>query len=159
MSRSLRTVLFALALSCTGADGDWQTPKRGLRSDLVGCYALFVGDRPLDSTYYESSPKVQLDAMPQRGSIDSQTPNRVLRRLDVAGRFQDSSRRSFPYWAVDSVNGVVKLSFHNGFSGAVLSLREKNGVDTLDGRIANYWDFGPGISDRARVRAVRVPCL
>jgi hypothetical protein len=136
-----------------------KAPKRGLRSDLVGCYALFVGDRPLDSTYYGSSPKVRLDAMPLRGPIDSQTPDRVLRRLDLVGRLQDSSRRPFTYWAVDSVSGVVKLSFHNGFSGAVLSLREKERIDTLDGRIANYWDFGPGVSDRARVRAVRVPCL
>jgi len=37
-------------------------------------------------------------------------------------------------------------------------LEEKEGIDTLDGRIANYWDFDPGISDRKMVRAVRVPC-
>jgi hypothetical protein len=130
-------------------------PQLELRADLVGCYALFVGGRPLDSTYYESSPRVLLDSMPLTG----RGPIRMLRRLDLTGRMRDPLERPFTSWVVDSVTGILRLSFHNGLSGAVLSLRDKKGSDTLEGRIANYWDFGPGVSDRGRVRAIRVPCV
>jgi hypothetical protein len=141
-----------LALSCTEADVDIKAPKRALRTDLLGCYALFVGGRPLDSTYYGSSPRVRLDSVPL------QSRGRVLRRLDLASRLQDSSQTPFTSWAVDSLAGYIQFSFHNGFSGAVLTLEERESIDSLKGRIANYWDFGPGVSDRRKVRAVRVPC-
>src|SRR6266581_478641 len=96
---------------------------------LSARYELFVGGRPLDSTYYGSSPRVRLDSLPLQSS------GRVLKRLDLAGRLQDSSKAPFASWAVDSVAGIIRFSFHNGFSGAVLMLEEKEGIDTLDGRI------------------------
>ena len=159
MSRHAREVLATVLLLTLGCaeEQDLQNPYHGLRAELVGCYALFVAGRPLDSTYYGSSPQVGLDSLPLRGNLKS-AAYRVLRRLDARGRQVDAPEKTFTSWAVDSLTGTVELSFHNGFSGAVLTLRPAGHRDTLEGRIANNWDFGPGVSDRAKARAVRVPC-
>ena len=151
----LLALAFPLAMACAGDDGNLKGPQHELRTDLVGCYALFVDGRPLDSTYYGSSPRVRLDSMPLRG----RGPFRILRRVDLTGPLRDRLEQPFASWVVDSVAGIVRLSFHNGFSGAVLSVRLRDGSDTLEGRIANHWDFDPGVSHRARVRAIRVPCV
>jgi len=156
MSRSgciaVATVL-VLMLSC-GDEQELKNPYHGLRADLLGCYALFVAGRTLDSTYYGSSPRVRLDSLPLGLVTD-----RVLLRLDPRGRQLDTPEERFASWSVDSLTGKIELSFHNGFSGAVLRLRPTGHPDTLEGRIANHWDFDPGITDRAKARAVRVACL
>src|SRR5436309_3160468 len=38
------------------------TPRHALRADLVGCYALHVGDVLLTGRYYNATPRVRLDS-------------------------------------------------------------------------------------------------
>jgi len=142
-----------------------QTPQRSLRSDLLGCYALFVGGKPLDTTYYNSSPRVRLDSTVfeiRHGDTLFWTW-RLLRRLDLHGRAVDPSGRKDPFpfvWWVDSLTDSLHLSFVDGFSGAVLALAPRTASDTLYGRIEEHWDVGPPFAtSQHSARGVRVTCV
>src|SRR6266568_5040222 len=92
-SEVLATVLL-LTLGCA-EEQDLQNPYHGLRAELVGCYALFVAGRPLDSTYYGSSPQVGLDSLPLRGNLKS-AAYRPLRSHATAGLRATGARKNSP---------------------------------------------------------------
>jgi len=157
-------VALLAAARSSGAQGPLDTvpPARlALRPELVGCYALSAGQHSLSrSEYYHASGLVRLDTTvaPKWAPPDA---FRMLVPLDSSLGLADLSRRHLgPSWWADSLTDSVRLSFSNGFSGAFLVFLAPPGVrvDTLHGRIANAWDDGAVVTDRASARAVRVPC-
>jgi len=139
-------------------------PRHGLRAELVGCYALYKPDgRLLDSSYYNSSPLVRLDSTSTGFATDTgRSVFRYLARLDSTGNpVEHAGPRTFfnRIWWADSLSDSVRLSFSDGFSGAVAILAAPpNRTDTLLGRIEEHWDMGPTINQRGAVRAVRFTC-
>jgi hypothetical protein len=130
---------------------------------LVGCYALFAGGKALDTSYYNSSPRVLLDSTVFEMTVDSLPPLRwtVLDRLDAQGRLIELGRSSLPpRWWVDSANDSLHLSFVDRSGGAVLVLESIRVSDTLRGRIENHRELvGPSfVTNRQSALAVRVPC-
>ena len=141
-----------------------QQPRSGLRTELLGCYALYKPDgKLLDSSFFNSSPLVQLDSA-AAGMTHETSPAafRSLIRLDSAGNPVDQlDPTSFlgRIWWADSLTDSVRLSFSDGFSGAVAILAAPHGkADTLSGRIEEEWDMGPSVNQRGAVRALRVKC-
>jgi len=135
--------------------------RRALRGDLLGCYALFGADgRRIDTTYYNASPIVRLDSAALAGTIDSLAGMwRQLAALDTLGMARRTTRGMWaPSWSADSLSDTIRVSFVNGFSGAEFVLAAPPGVDTLRGRAAEHWDFGPGTKRRGAAHAIRVPC-
>jgi len=141
-------------------------PRHALRSEIVGCYALFTGQgRRLDASFYNSSPVVRLESA-VRARFDSNGPAgflRIMVRLDTAGHRVDpiSSKAPLgPSWWADSATDSVRFSFSNGFSGALVVVNAPpRAGDTLLGRIEEDWDFGPPFAtDRGRGKAVRTRC-
>ena len=125
--------------------------------DPVGCYALLLRHRLLDSGYYNSSPFVELDRTP----LYADRPrSRKLRRLEEPGSYLDddsvSQRIPFAWW-VDSLTDTLYISFVNGYSGTVLRLHPA-GADTLQGLIVESWDLGPRETNHAPAEAIRVRC-
>jgi hypothetical protein len=60
----------------------------------------------------------------------------------------------------DSLTDTVRLSFVDGFSGAVFVLAApKSRPDTLIGRLYESWDFGPPFeTTHGPARAIREAC-
>ncbi len=161
-------LVLSTALALAACDLAKTVADFGVRVELPvgvpGCYALFVARRPLDSSYYNATPLVRLDSSVswtyQREGKRFQF--RTLRRLDAAGNELDRDgahgARMFSWWA-DSLTDTVRLSFVDGFSGAVLALTKVPGTDTLRGRIEEHWDFGPPfVTSQQLAHAVKVPC-
>jgi hypothetical protein len=156
-------LLAAARASAAQAPFDTVPPARlSLRTELIGCYALSAGQHSLSqSEYYNASGLVRLDTSvaPQWAPPES---FRMLVPLDSSLEPTNPSRGHLgPTWWADSLTDSVRLSFSNGFSGAFLVLLAPAGVraDTLRGRIANAWDFGPPfVTQRASAHGVRVPC-
>ena len=163
--RPIQFVAFLAAARASAAQAPFDTvpPARlSLRAELVGCYALSAGEHPLSqSEYYNASGLVWLDTSVARQWAPSEA-FRMLVPLDSSLDPTSRSRRHVgPSWSADSLTDSVRLSFSDGFSGAFLVLLAPAGVrvDTLRGRVANAWDFGPPfVTDRAPARAVRLPC-
>ena len=141
-----------------------QLPRSGLRAELLGCYALYKPDgKRLDSSFYNSSPLVRLDSIAARMTSEtSPAAFRSLVRLDSVGNPVDQlDPTSFlgRMWWADSLTDSVRLSFSDGFSGALAILAAPHGrADTLSGRIEEDWDMGPSVNQRGAVRALRVKC-
>ena len=133
--------------------------RHELRAELLGCYALYTpAGKLLDSSFYNASPLVRLDSVSTgKGPMGF----RSLVRLDSAGTPIDPDPRS-PFgrdWWADSLSDSVRLSFSDGFSGAVVILAAPPGQrDTLWGRIEEHWDMGPTVNQRGRVQALRLAC-
>ena len=166
--RAVLSLLLALMVSLTHSHIiAAQSPLSARAKQLVGCYALFTGGKALDTSFYNSSPRVLLDSTEMEMRVDSVPPLRflVLDRLDAQGRLMDQTPRrklGLPFlpftWWVDSRDSV-HLSLVDGFSGTVLILESTPVADTLRGRIANHWDFGPPfVTNQQSASAVRVPC-
>jgi hypothetical protein len=140
--------------------------RDGLRRELIGCLALFSEDgRAIDSTYYNSSPRVQLDSIIVGITARDSVPGVVwlLHRLDSAGRRLDDRSSGWqvgPVWWADSLTDTVRLSFTTGFSGASFVLSAPvGGPDSLHGRAEDHWDFGPPFTNsRGGAFARHVPC-
>ena len=158
-------VSVGLGLLCACArEQRWPMLRNGLRSDVVGCYALYAGRRRVDTSLYNASPSVQLDStLLERMSNDtipgvfrSMTPLREPRTPASSAR----QGRVAPRWAADSLTDTIRLSFVNGFSGAVLVLSAPRGrTDTLVGRLYESWDFGPPFeTTHGPARAIRQSC-
>lgn len=133
--------------------------RLGLRSEVLGCYALYdsSGAR-LQRTYYNSSPVIRLDSATLRSSKSSAAgPLRYLVRLDTAGRMVRKGGEARMWWA-DSLTDSIRISFSDHLSGAFVVLAVPDGADTFTGRIENQWDVGPSITDQGRIHARRVPC-
>jgi hypothetical protein len=161
--RPIPFVAFLAAARASAAQAPFDTvpPARlSLRAELVGCYALSAGHRPLTHPeYYNASGLVRLETSLARQSAPPES-FRMLVPLDSSLDPTNPGRRHpGPSWWADSLTDSVRLSFSNGFSGAFLVLLApaEVRVDTLRGRIANAWDFGPlFVTQPAPARAVRV---
>jgi len=160
---ALLLVFSGQGLACAAQRSDSGVNLRNaLRRDLVGCYALFTdSSRRIDTSFYNASPLVLLDSTPSL--LDSSAGIlRLMFRLDSTGRSipPGRARPLGPVWGVDSTTDTLRLSFSDGFSGAALSLMASPGSgDTLRGRIAEHWDFGPPfVTERGKGFAVRIPC-
>ncbi len=172
MSASSKTAACAaigvllLGLGCRSRSGTSDELVRDeLRVEVLGCYALYDdrGQR-VDSSFYNASPLVRLDSAVVGITARDTFPGvvRVLVRLDTAGRRVDriDSRTQFgPTWSADSLSDSLRLSFVDGFSGAVLTLATpRDHPDTLRGHAEEHWDAGPKVTARGRVYAVRLAC-
>src|SRR6266550_3729151 len=157
MSAKIATLLLLVSSACTHGE-TLQQPRDALRTELIGCYELYTAaGKLLDSTFYNSSPRVRLDSTALGITARDTVPGvfRRLVRLDPNGRPVDLDDPGFRAWWADSLTDSVRLSFSDGFSGAQVILAVAGRGDTLLGRIEEHWDFAPPNS-RGRVRAVRV---
>ena len=165
---SLRLVLcLVAAVACHARDEaqPFAAPRNALRVELLGCYALYMpNDRLLDSTFYNASPLVRLDSAPLGISGRDTMPGvfRVFIRLDKDGsplEPVDPQNHIGHAWWADSLSDSIRVSFSDGFSGAVVILAAPPAAhDTLRGRIEEHWDVGPTITGRGMVRAIRIRC-
>jgi hypothetical protein len=76
-------------------------------------------------------------------------------------RFADvASPQGLGSWSADSLTDSVRLSFSDGFSGAVVTVAASTQrTDTLRGRIAQHWDSGPPFTtDERGAILVRFAC-
>ena len=150
----------------SASTGHAQRPllRNGLRAELVGCYALFTapaGDA--QRSLYNASASVRLDsqAVDPRGSRSSSTALRLLTPLTAPNAPMVASPRQFTRtWTADSLTDTVRLSFVDGFSGAVFVFAApRTNPDTLFGRRSEHWDFGPPFeTTHGLARAIRQPC-
>ncbi len=167
MRLTLAVIIGVTSWSCTAGAGQERsgTPRDALRDELLGCFALYTPrGKLLDSTFYNSSPRVRLDSLAVGITARDTMPGVVRRmwRLDAAGQRLDRDDPQSLFgrvWWADSLTDSVRLSFSDGFSGAEVILAAPNpAADTLNGRIEEHWDMGPTTNQRGRVRAVRVRC-
>jgi len=131
------------------------SPRNGLRRDLIGCYALYFERGRVDGSLFNAAPSVRLDSMPFR------SPWRSMTGLSLAGHPTPLRELSLPsLWTADSLTDSVRLSFVDGFSGAVFVLDAPAGrTDTLRGRVFESWDAGPPfVTPRGLAHAVRESC-
>ncbi len=139
--------------------------RRGLRAEVIGCYALFAGTgKRVDSDFYNASSLVRLDSALHPAFAADSVPSgrRLLIRLDTAGRRLDPidpRPRLGPMWWADSLSDSISVSFTTGFSGAFLLLAPSPHGDTLRGHIEDHWDFGDPTRVGIKAYAVRVPCV
>jgi hypothetical protein len=142
-------------------------PRRGLRSEMLGCFALSVVDSGISGGYYRATRTVRLDSTAGRDLVPFHGTFRFLVRYDSLGHAVDAlkSRRRWdgvaPAWWADTLDDSVRLDFSDGLSGAEFAFLASPGtaLDTLRGWVANNWDFGPPFqTDRRAARAVRVAC-
>lgn len=152
--RNLLAVVVVVAAHAASAQGP--SARRALRTELLGCYELHTEpERPL----YNAMPGVRLDS----AEVDRSSRGvlRVVRPLDSAGR-----PTGVPYdgsipasWWADSLTDSVRISFVNGFSGAVFVLAAPpTRTDTVHGRAYNQWDFAPLESNHRLAHAIRRRC-
>jgi hypothetical protein len=163
-----RALVAAMAMMLTACDLDKVIAAFGVRTQVSagvpGCYALYAGTREVDSSFYNATHLVRLDSTVS-WSFEREGRRigfRALRRLDATGHELDNEdtrgARLFSWWA-DSVTDTLRLSFVNGFSGAVLALAKVPGTDTLRGRIEEHWDFGPPfVTNQQPAHAIKIPC-
>ena len=85
---------------------------------------------------------------------------RSLVPLDTLGAPSRTTRGLMaPNWSADSLSDTIRVSFVNGFSGAVFVLAAPPGhVDTLRGRALEFWDYGPSETRRGGAHAIRMQC-
>jgi hypothetical protein len=164
---ALGIMLASLALACHEpryvTDGE-PLVRDLLRSDLLGCYELFSANgKPLDSSYYNSSPRIQLDSMSLGVTARDTWPGiyRSALRLDQQGipvDQPDSLNQHFRSWWADSLSDSIRISFSDGHSGTLLVLSAPdNHGDTLHGRLGESWDFAPD-TPHGKGKAIHVPC-
>jgi hypothetical protein len=134
--------------------------RNGLRGELVGCYALYTSRAgEAERALYNASALVRLDSQP----IDYPTPGVARAMIPLTPvNLPTPPQRPRPYsprWWADSLSDTVRLSFIDGFSGAVFVLAAPPGrPDTLTGRRFESWDFGPMETTHGPARAIRRPC-
>ncbi|MCC6242557.1 MAG: hypothetical protein IT353_06930 [Gemmatimonadaceae bacterium] len=132
-----------------------------MRADVVGCFRLLEADGgALDSaTAYHAFSRVRL-----RSDLTNDTLSRVGRWRYVTrselGEVLPYYELGGPSWNADSLTDTIRISFSDGFSGALLALSAPvGGGDTLHGAVAEYWDYGDGSpTNRRGVRAEREAC-
>src|SRR5262245_50912614 len=136
--------------------------RNALRTDLIGCYALYFERGRVNGSLFNASPSVRLDSMPW-GKMKGEAPKawRSMTGLSLAGR--PTSLRAGglvpPNWRADSLTDSVRLSFIDGFSGAVFVLDAPAGrTDRLRGRVFESWDAPPYSTARGPASAVREAC-
>ena len=164
--RQILSLASALVLSACAdrpreSEEDALARRRTLPRELVGCWALYAEDgERVDTSYHNAAPVVRLEGTHLHPHPDTQPD--MLRRavaLDTLGRtMRGSGGVHGVSWAVNASGDSVRVSFVDGFSGAIFtfSVPERRG-DTMRGWAEEHWDFGPA-ADRGRASAVRVQC-
>jgi hypothetical protein len=158
-------VLWILAITINAfASSDARAQRRPLlrnelRGELVGCYRLSTSmDGRGERALYNASAIVRLDAQP----VEYLTPGVVRTMIPLTPANIPNAQRPRPFtpsWTADSLSDSVRLSFVDGFSGAVFVLAARPGrPDTLIGRRFEQWDFGPMETTPGPARAIRQPC-
>jgi hypothetical protein len=137
--------------------------RNAVRRDLIGCYALYFERGRVDGSLFNASSSVRLDSMPwEYMKRDVRSPWRSMIGFSLAGRLAPLRAGGlFPSsWTADSLTDSVRLSFVDGFSGAVFVLNAPAGrTDSLYGRVFESWDAGPPFfTPRGRASAVREAC-
>ena len=126
-----RSLVIASGLSllwCVDAHGQRPTMRNGLRADVLGCYALYSGPARVGNSLYNASPSVRLDSL-RVGTLGPDTVPGVLRAMVplTVSNEPMTARRGPPSWMADSLSDTVRLSFVDGFSGAVFVLEGAGG--------------------------------
>ena len=168
----MRTKTILLALICIlvaclpsrdATSSEATVPRKKLRTDVLGCYALYGerGER-VDTTYYNASPVVRLDSADPEGIVASSKGFwRSVVALDTLGRPSGTTRAMLPpTWRADSLTDTVRISFVDGFSGAEFVFSVPLGArDTLRGRALHHTDVGPPHTYSLGVaHAIRISC-
>lgn len=133
--------------------------RNALRAEIVGCYTLFTAPvGGVETQLYNASSVVRLDAQP----IGYGTPGVVRAMIPLTPANIPRALRPRPYtpgWTADSLSDTVRLSFVDGFSGAIFVLRARPGrPDTLTGCRFEVFDVGVMNASPGPARAVRRPC-
>ena len=149
---------------CADAAAQRPAARTGLRTEVLGCYALYSGLKRVGvAQLYNASPSVRLDSLrASRQAGDTVPAVRAMVPLNASGEPVAPARpRPYsPSWTADSLSDTVRLSFVDGFSGAVFVLDAPRGrPDTLRGRLYELWDVGPSETTHGPARAVRQPCV
>jgi hypothetical protein len=136
--------------------------RQTLRTEVIGCYALYFERGRVDGSLSHATPSVRLDsALWRRWEGDSaHGGRRLLTALSANGRpnlrLPPLVR---PQWIADSLTDSVRFSFNDGFSGAEFVLNAAPGqMDTLRGRVFEHWNTGPFQTSRGPAYALRQPC-
>ena len=161
---TLATLVFIIA-ACTSRRASLDQPQYGLRTELLGCYALYKPDgKLLDSSYHNSSPLVRLDSTLSKLGGSPRTPFRYLIRFDSTGSHltTDGPRSLWidRTWLADTTSDSIRLYFLDNLSGveAILAAPRDRIADTLSGRIEERWDTVSSSKPRGAVRALRIKC-
>ena len=133
--------------------------RNALRAELVGCYTLVTPpEGAARRALYNASSFVRLDSQP----MEYGTPGVIRAMVPLTPANIANAPRPRPYrprWMADSLSDTVRLSFVDGFSGAVFVLAAPPGRrDTLTGRRFEAWDFSPAETSHGPARAIRQPC-
>jgi len=139
------------------------TWRRSLRSDVLGCYALYFERRRVNGSLYNATPSVRLDSAAWRPNPrdSTQLGFRIMIGRTMSGvRATVRSGALPPRWSADSLTDTVRLSFIDGFNGAVFVLGAPPGyADVLRGRVFEFRDAGPPHEiARGMAYALREPC-
>jgi hypothetical protein len=136
-------------------------PRNALRTEALGCYELLDSAGRNASLSMEGvAPLIRLDS-----ALDPMQPNSATRRLDTFGfgvpsRFDPVYRDLHPRWTADSLSDTLRLTFTNGFVGAVFSVNLPANMrpDTLSGRAWSFQDIVGADRNRGPAWAIRRPC-
>lgn len=169
--RNLATLVIVLAGgACAPSQDDLDDVSRvteplarwGMRSELVGCYRLLdANGAALDSNAaYNAFAFVELSSAPLNDTVKHPGTRGWRALLHPGDQPIASEHMAFgPMWYSDSLTDTLRLSFIDGFSGAVLALDAPPGaVDSLSGTVEEHWDFGPSTTNRRRATATRAEC-
>jgi hypothetical protein len=144
--------------------------RKALRTDLIGCYALYFERGRVDASLYNAAPSVRLDSIPWGktkheshnawfGSSSTVESIRSMTGLSLAGHPTAPRGRYPPRWTADSLTDSVSLSFIDGYSGAVFVLNAPPGrTAMLRGRVFEFWDGPAHLTARGPAGAVRESC-
>ena len=142
--RSVGSLALGLALAAGGCRD--QLPREGLRTGLLGCYALAYSDSAQAAAW--GAPRyVVLDS-----AHAGPRPGRHL-------RFAASAHvpRRGGWWVADSLSETVRLTTTDGFVAVQLALT--GGPDSLHGPATVSTDVGRGQQAFGRVLARRLSCM
>ena len=142
--RSVGSVALGLALAASGCRDP--LPREGLRTELLGCYALAYSDSAQAAGW--GAPRyIVLDS-----AHAGPWPGRHL-------RFEASAEvpRLGGWWLADSLSETVRLTATDGFVAVHLTLT--GGPDSLHGRATVSTDVGRGQQVVGRVLGRRLSCM
>ena len=167
----LALVMGVLSIACAtdrdaqdGPQAPPQLARVALRSDVVGCWALFDRQgRPAEGHIYWAPTFVALDG---DDSASMQSPDRPAVRFGATwNRLPlelEPGIRGWVTWRADSLTDSIRISFSNAFSGSVFVLalvQQAPLPDTIYGYAREFYDAGPPWTKAmGPTMAVRVPC-
>jgi hypothetical protein len=134
--------------------------RNALRTDLIGCYALYFEHGRVYGSLFNAAPSVRLDSsLWRRARREARSAWRSMTGLSLTSRPTTPRGPYPPRWTADSLTDSVRLSFIDGYSGAVFVLHAPEGrTAMLRGRVFEFWDGPPGFTDRGPAGAIRESC-